>query len=107
MVDKYHNNDPDGLQSPHVYQIAGTALRQLMKENVSQAILISGESGAGKTETTKKCLRYFAEVAGSESGAEISDRILSANPILEALGNSKTLRNDKFFSVWKIHASTL
>ena len=64
-----------------------------MKENTSQAILISGESGAGKTETTKKCLQYFAEVAGSESGAEISDRILSANPILEALGNSKTLRN--------------
>eukprot|EP00944_MAST-04C_sp_MAST-4C-sp1_P004336 g4336.t1 len=106
VVDKYHNNDPDGLQSPHVYQIAERALRQLMKENVSQAILISGESGAGKTETTKKCLQYFAEVAGSDSGAEISDRILSANPILEALGNSKTLRNDnssRFGKYMQVH----
>ena len=106
IVDKYHNNDPDGMQSPHVYQIAEQAIRQLMKENTSQAILISGESGAGKTETTKKCLQYFAEVAGSESGAEISDRILSANPILEALGNSKTLRNDnssRFGKYMQVH----
>ena len=51
-----------------------------------------GESGAGKTETTKKCLSYFAEAAGSAK--RTSEKILSSNPVLEAFGNAKTLRND-------------
>ena len=65
----------------------------LRTERKDQAIIISGESGAGKTEATKQCLKFFAEAAGSTT-AGMADKLLSANPILEAFGNAKTLRND-------------
>jgi len=62
----------------------------MVEKRMNQSILISGESGAGKTECTKQCLNYFAELAGSTNGVE--QNILLANPILEAFGNAKTLR---------------
>eukprot|EP00736_Rhodelphis_marinus_P009729 Rmarinus@m.14910 len=77
---------------PHLYAVAGSAFRSLLEDRVSNSILISGESGAGKTEATKLCLQYFAQVAGTTEGIE--QTILQASPLLEAFGNAKTLRND-------------
>lgn len=85
---------------PHVFVTAATAYTQLQENRRNQSVLISGESGAGKTETTKKVLTYLANVApdvkvksAGEPGMET--KILQSNPLLEALGNAKTLRNSK------------
>merc|ERR1719193_249354 len=78
---------------PHVYTIADQAYRGLtMPGGRSQSIIISGESGAGKTEAAKQVLSYLGAVAGSVSGIE--KKVFDANPILESFGNAKTLRNN-------------
>ena len=77
---------------PHTYVIADVAFKNFKRFKRGQSILISGESGAGKTETTKHALTYLSEVAGGASGVE--QKILSTNPILESFGNAKTLRNN-------------
>jgi myosin heavy subunit len=77
---------------PHVYLIADDAFNDLIAHSCDQSIVISGESGAGKTECTKQALEYLAEIAGSTDNVE--QRILKANPILEAFGNAKTVRNN-------------
>ena len=81
------------VSTPHLFSIPSASYRALMDHAVSQAIIISGESGSGKTEATKKCLQFLSSVAGSATD-EISHRILAANPLLEAFGNAKTARND-------------
>ena len=83
---------------PHVFVTAAIAYSQLRLHRKNQSVLISGESGAGKTETTKKVLSYLANVApGStphvKGQAGIEEKILQSNPLLEAMGNAKTLRN--------------
>lgn len=85
-----------------MFAIANAAYVGVTKDCQDQAIIISGESGAGKTEATKKCLQFFAEVAGSESHME--DRLLAANPILEAFGNAKTTRNNNSSRFGKVCA---
>jgi hypothetical protein len=83
--------------TPHVFAIGALAYAQMKATGKAQSVLISGESGAGKTETTKKVLSYLASVAKSsftEDGPSMEDRIMDSNPILEAFGNAKTLRND-------------
>ncbi|CAI0651382.1 unnamed protein product [Colletotrichum noveboracense] len=86
---------------PHIYAMADQAFRNLVDEGENQSILVTGESGAGKTENTKKVIQYLAAVAHSESPVKnksqqsnLSQQILRANPILEAFGNAQTVRNN-------------
>nr|GMD46200.1 Myosin-1 [Ipomoea batatas] len=79
------------IESPHVYAITDTAMREMVRDEINQSIIISGESGAGKTETAKIAMQYLAALGG---GSGIEYEILKTNPILEAFGNAKTLRND-------------
>lgn len=81
-----------GTMPPHVFAIADKAFRDMKVLKMSQSIIVSGESGAGKTENTKFVLRYLTESYGS--GQDIDDRIVEANPLLEAFGNAKTVRNN-------------
>nr|XP_018685159.1 PREDICTED: myosin-2-like isoform X2 [Musa acuminata subsp. malaccensis] len=91
--------------SPHIFAIADTAFNEMMRDGVDQSIIISGESGAGKTETTKFAMQYLADVGG---GGSIEDEVLQTNSILEAFGNAKTSRNDnssRFGKLIEIHFS--
>uniref|UniRef100_A0A8C4W371 Unconventional myosin-VI n=1 Tax=Gopherus evgoodei TaxID=1825980 RepID=A0A8C4W371_9SAUR len=81
-----------GTLPPHVYAIADKAFRDMKVLKMSQSIIVSGESGAGKTENTKFVLRYLTESYGT--GQDIDERIVEANPLLEAFGNAKTVRNN-------------
>ncbi|XP_063299080.1 unconventional myosin-VI isoform X3 [Pelobates fuscus] len=89
---KKYNGRSLGTLPPHVYAIADKAFRDMKVLKMSQSIIVSGESGAGKTENTKFVLRYLTESYGS--GQDIDERIVEANPLLEAFGNAKTVRNN-------------
>ncbi|XP_026520974.1 unconventional myosin-VI isoform X2 [Notechis scutatus] len=91
VIKKYQGKSL-GTLPPHVYAIADKAFRDMKVLKMSQSIIVSGESGAGKTENTKFVLRYLTESYGS--GQDIDDRIVEANPLLEAFGNAKTVRNN-------------
>ena len=95
LIHEHLHLPPGEIASPHVFQIAAAAFHGLRNERANQSIIISGESGAGKTEATKKCLQFFAEAAGSaDKSSGMENKLLSANPILEAFGNAKTVRNN-------------
>ncbi|VDM21957.1 unnamed protein product [Hydatigera taeniaeformis] len=92
---------------PHIFAIADTAYRNMLQDREDQSILCTGESGAGKTENTKKVIQYLASVATSTKNqkttpsnvlsklhGELEAQLLKANPILEAFGNAKTIKND-------------
>ncbi|XP_052069305.1 myosin heavy chain, non-muscle-like isoform X3 [Mytilus californianus] len=99
---------------PHVFAITDTAYRSMLQDREDQSILCTGESGAGKTENTKKVIQYLAYVAASNRTSsqqrssvsnlhiphkdvnlgELENQLLQANPILEAFGNAKTIKND-------------
>ena len=82
--------------APHVYAVAEDSYRALMSSHLDQVILITGESGAGKTEAAKKVMEYVAAVSplAAPSDVNIKDRLLQSNPVLEAFGNAKTIRNN-------------
>ncbi|XP_035843950.1 myosin-9 isoform X7 [Helianthus annuus] len=85
-----------GTLNPHVFAIAEVAFREMVTEGKSNSILVSGESGAGKTETTKMLMRYLAYVGGHKGieGRTVEQQVLESNPVLEAFGNAKTVRNN-------------
>ncbi|WAQ96708.1 MYO15-like protein [Mya arenaria] len=92
MVKRYEGQ-PIGALPPHLFAISSTAYGRMMKNTENQVIVISGESGAGKTEATKLTMQYLAAVNRSGSST-ITEQILEANPLLESFGNAKTIRND-------------
>ncbi|XP_063310955.1 myosin-6 isoform X1 [Pelobates fuscus] len=99
---------------PHIFSISDNAYQYMLTDRENQSILITGESGAGKTVNTKRVIQYFASIAaiggkkdaaGANKGT-LEDQIIQANPALEAFGNAKTLRNDnssRFGKFIRIH----
>ncbi|XP_041038578.1 myosin-7, partial [Carcharodon carcharias] len=100
---------------PHIFSISDNAYQYMLTDRENQSILITGESGAGKTVNTKRVIQYFASIASGSSAKKdaiasgkgtLEDQIIQANPALEAFGNAKTLRNDnssRFGKFIRIH----
>ncbi|CAD7085898.1 unnamed protein product [Hermetia illucens] len=98
---------------PHIFAISDGAYVDMLTNHVNQSMLITGESGAGKTENTKKVIAYFATVGAStkkdataEKKGSLEDQVVQTNPVLEAFGNAKTVRNDnssRFGKFIRIH----
>ncbi|KAL1007579.1 hypothetical protein UPYG_G00088650 [Umbra pygmaea] len=83
-----------GDMDPHIFAVAEEAYKQMARDERNQSIIVSGESGAGKTVSAKYAMRYFATVSGSATEANVEEKVLASNPIMEAIGNAKTTRND-------------
>ncbi|XP_075995947.1 myosin-7-like [Genypterus blacodes] len=95
---------------PHIYAIADNAYSDMLQNRENQSMLITGESGAGKTVNTKRVIQYFAIVAALgetvKKQGSLEDQIIEANPAMEAFGNAKTIRNDnssRFGKFIRIH----
>ncbi|KAJ7972561.1 Myosin [Quillaja saponaria] len=95
MMTQYKGAD-FGELSPHPFAVADAAYRLMINDGISQSILVSGESGAGKTESTKLLMRYLAYMGGRAvvEGRTVEQQVLESNPVLEAFGNAKTVRNN-------------
>ncbi|XP_043264989.1 unconventional myosin-Va isoform X1 [Colletes gigas] len=83
-----------GDLEPHIFAVAEEAYTKLEREGHDQSIIVSGESGAGKTVSAKYTMRYFATVGGSTTETQVEKKVLASLPIMEAIGNAKTTRND-------------
>ncbi|XP_067264644.1 unconventional myosin-Ib isoform X1 [Chanodichthys erythropterus] len=93
-VEEYRNRNFYEL-SPHIFALADEAYRSLRDQDKDQCILITGESGAGKTEASKFVMSYVAAVCGKgQEVNKVKEQLLQSNPVLEAFGNAKTMRND-------------
>ncbi|XP_066523254.1 unconventional myosin-Va [Hoplias malabaricus] len=83
-----------GDMDPHIFAVAEEAYKQMARDERNQSIIVSGESGAGKTVSAKYAMRYFATVSGSSKETSVEEKVLASSPIMEAFGNAKTTRND-------------
>ncbi|XP_060092162.1 unconventional myosin-Vb isoform X5 [Heteronotia binoei] len=83
-----------GDMDPHIFAVAEEAYKQMARDEKNQSIIVSGESGAGKTVSAKYAMRFFASVGGSSSETNIEEKVLASSPIMESIGNAKTTRND-------------
>ena len=100
---------------PHLFAVSDEAYRNMVNDHENQSMLITGESGAGKTENTKKVISYFAIVGASQQNKKketkdsLEEQIVRTNPVLEAFGNAKTVRNNnssRFGKFIRIHFNT-
>ncbi|XP_062409592.1 myosin heavy chain, fast skeletal muscle-like [Sardina pilchardus] len=102
---------------PHIFSVSDNAYQFMLQDRENQSILITGESGAGKTVNTKRVIQYFATIAvssdkkkdTSKMKGSLEDQIIAANPLLESYGNAKTVRNDnssRFGKFIRIHFGT-
>ncbi|XP_026160720.1 unconventional myosin-Va [Mastacembelus armatus] len=93
VIDAYSGQDMADME-PHIFSVAEEAYRTMTREEKNQSIIISGESGSGKTVSAKFTMRYFAVVGGATQQTSVEERVLASNPIMESIGNAKTTRND-------------
>ncbi|XP_026862383.2 unconventional myosin-Vb [Electrophorus electricus] len=89
-----YNGQNMGDMDPHIFAVAEEAYKQMARDEKNQSIIVSGESGAGKTVSAKYAMRYFATVGGSANDTNVEEKVLASSPIMEAIGNAKTTRND-------------
>lgn len=93
VIDAYSGQDMTDME-PHIFSVAEEAYCTMTREEKNQSIIISGESGSGKTVSAKYTMRYFAVVGGASQQTSVEERVLASNPIMESIGNAKTTRND-------------
>nr|ADD91458.1 myosin V-like protein [Adineta vaga] len=92
-IQLYRDQDVQLLE-PHIFATAELAYQSMVNFSKNQSIIVSGESGAGKTVSAKYAMRYFANVGGLLEETQIEKKVLASSPIMEAIGNAKTIRND-------------